>query len=324
MLIIPMPRLLLFIIFSTITSAITAQQLSLFTQYREQAGIINPAALHSNYLLSEGDNNLHVGLSYRSQWTELTTTPRTQVLNGSYFFDDSGAGVSFLAGGYLINDQTGPTGFTGGYLRLGGVVSDNPDYSGFAIGITAGAVQYRVDASEIDLRDANDILGTQDQSQIFPDIGVGIYYYRQLESGFLRDDYIYGGVSVPQVIGLELTFRGDEGEFFTQRLQHFYAQAGMIKYRNRDQTAFLEPSVWVKYVQGAPINVDFNLRYQVAEPFWIGTGLSTGGNLHLETGFRLGQEDIFNIGYGFDYSFSSFGPFVGGTHELNLAVSLVR
>lgn len=319
-----MPRILLVAILLFYTIHLSAQQLSLFTQYREQAGILNPAAMNSNYLISEGENNLNLGLSYRSQWTELTTTPRTQVFHGSYFADDSGAGVSWIMGGHIINDQTGPTGFTGAYLRVGGVLSDDPDYQGFAIGLTAGAVQYRVKTTEIDFRDPNDILGNSDQAQIFPDVGVGIYYYRQLESGFLRNDYVYGGISVPQVIGLELEFQGDDGGFFTQRVQHFYGQVGMYKFLNRDRTSFLEPSAWVKYVPGAPINVDFNLRYQVVQAFWIGTGLSTAGNLHIETGFRLGQEDIFNIGYGFDYSFSSFGPSFGGTHELNFAVSLVR
>lgn len=317
-----MLRLFTLVLFLQTVQLAYAQQLSLFTQYREQAGIINPAALHTNYLLSEGDNNLHFGLSHRSQWIEEASAPRTQVLSGSYFLDNTGMGVGLLVGGHIINDQTGPTGFTGGYLRIGGVVSGNPDYGGFAIGITAGAVQYAVRTEEIAFRDPNDLLGAQNQSQLFPDVGVGLYYYQQLNAGVFRDDYWYAGVAVPQVFGLELMFRDADSNFSLQRIQHLHAQAGMIKYLNREGTIFLEPSVWVKYVPGAPVNIDFNLRYQLAEPFWLGTGVSTAGNFHLETGFRIGQDDIFNIGYGFDYSFSSFGPFIGGTHEVNLAISL--
>ena len=61
-----------------------------------------------------------------------------------------------------------------------------------------------------------------DRSKIFHDAGLGVYYYRQLESGLLDGDYIYGGVSIPQVVGLNLSFKDDNGEFFTQRIQHVY------------------------------------------------------------------------------------------------------
>lgn len=319
-----MYRLHLFLLLVFLTSGLSAQQLSLFTQYRENIGIINPAALNGQYFVS--DHNLSFGLSYRSQWTELTTTPRTQTIHGEYFADEIGGSVGLIIGGHLINDQTGPTGFTGASLRLGGVVSGNPTYSGLAIGLTAGAVQYRVNTSEINFRDPNDVVGMNDQSSIFPDVGVGIYYYKYIETGFLRDDYIFGGVSVPQVIGLDLAFKDANGEFFTKRVQHFYAHVGMYKFLRGD--SFLEPSAWVKYTPGAPINVDVNLRYQMESSLWIGTGLSTAGNMHVEAGFMLGNnvgfDNTLKLGYSFDYSFSSFGPSVGSTHELNVAFSLDR
>jgi hypothetical protein len=48
----------------------------------------------------------------------------------------------------------------------------------------------------------------------------------------------------------------------------------------------------------------------------------------LETGVMLGDvtgfDRTFRIGYGFDYPFTSFGPTVGSTHEINLTFSLYR
>lgn len=300
---------------------VDAQQLSLFTQYREQTGIINPAALNGDYFISE--QNLTFSATYRSQWTELQTTPRTQTIRGEYFADEMG-GVGLLVGGHLMNDQTGPTGFTGLYGRIGGVIAEDPTFGGLAIGLTAGLVQYRVKTSEIRLRDANDLLGTQDQAQLFPDVGVGIFYYKMLEGRRFRNDYIYIGASVPQVIGLELAFRNEQGEFFTQRVQHFYGQVGMYKFFRNG--SFLEPSVWVKYAPNVPVSADFNVRYQMVGSFWTGAGVATNGNFHIEAGFMLGPnigfENTLKIGYGFDYSFSSFGPSVGNTHEINLSLSL--
>jgi len=298
--------------------AVFAQQLSLFTQYRENATLINPAAIEGDYFAY--GQNLTFGVSYRAQWVGLANGPRTQTLRGSYLNTEY-SGVTLLAGGHLINDQTGPTGFTGVYGRIGGVVSGDPEYSGLSIALSAGLVQYRVDASKIRLRDPNDVIGEQDQAQLFPDVGLGVYYYQMVGDG----DFFYTGVSVPQVIGLDLTFQDENGEFYTKRVQHFYGLLGFYKFFDND--SFLEPSVWVKYAPNAPINADINLRYQMPSSFWIGTGVSTGGNFHMDAGIIIGQNTFDNtirIGYGFDYSFSSFGPTAGSTHEINLTFSFEK
>ena len=163
-----------------------------------------------------------------------------------------------------------------------------------------------------------------DQGQIFPDVGLGVFYYKLLDGGgFLDESHFYAGVSVPQVIGLDLEFENDEGKFYTKRVQHFYGNIGLYKYFDE---GYIQPSVWVKYAPNAPLNVDFNLRYQLAGNFWLGAGGSTAGAAHIEAGMVIGEnlgfDNNLKIGYGFDYSFSSFGPFAGGTHELNLSYTL--
>lgn len=300
---------------------LSAQQLSLFTQYRENATIINPAAVESDFLAY--GQNMTLGANYRSQWNGISGNPRTQALRFSFIGDGSGA--SLLGGGYLMNDQTGPTGFTGVYARIGAVISGDPEYSGLAIALSGGVVQYRVNADEFNLRDPNDVLGMNSQTELFPDVGAGIYFYQML-SGAMDGDMFYAGVSVPQVAGIDLTFQNDDGEFAVQRIQHFYGMLGLYHFFRND--GFLEPSLWIKYVDGAPINADLNLRYQTPNSIWIGTGISSAGNFHFEAGFNLGENvGLYNnvkIGYGYDYSFSSFGPAVGDTHELQISYSFDR
>ena len=233
-------------------------------------------------------------------------------------------GVGLMFGGSLVNDQTGPTGFTGAYGRIAGIISDDIEYSGLSIGLTAGVVQYRVNSSELFVRDPGDMVSMEDQSKIFPDVGLGVYYYRTFETGFLADDLFYSGISVPQVFGLDLNFKDENGDFSTQRIQHFYGLLGLYHYFDND--GYVEPSVWIKYAPNVPVSVDFNVRYQFPSNMWLGTGLSTAGTFHLETGFNLGEnlgwDNIFKIGYGFDYSYNTFGPAVGSSHEINLAFSL--
>jgi len=309
-------------VFLLLSLSLSAQQLSLFTQYREHLTLINPAAVESDYLAF--GQNLVFGGSFRAQWTAIEGGPSTQVLRGSYFMDDY-SGVTMQFGGHIINDQTGPTGFTGIYGRVAGVLSDDPEFGGFALGLTAGAVQYRVDGREINVRDEGDLIVDENFTQWYPDLGLGLYYYTML-GGNLDGDYFYAGVSVPQLIGLDLSFQNENGEFSVKRIQHIFANVGMYKFF--DDVSFLEPSVWFRYAPGAPFSADFNLRYQLPAPIWIGTGASTDGNFHFETGLTLGLyndwSNIFKIGYGFDYSFSSFGPFVGSTHEINLSIAFDR
>lgn len=298
-----------------------AQHLPLFTQYRENLSIINPGAINHDYMLYE--HSLSFGVSYRTQWTDVENSPETQVLRGDYIFADNGA-VGLIAGGYILNDQTGPTGMTGVYGRVGGILTDDPYYGGLSLGLSFGLVQYRVNGSEIRLRELNDVLLGNDDSQLFPDVGFGVYYYKLISGGILDDSRVYGGISVPQVFGLDLEFENDAGQYKLGRVQHFYGLLGLYKYFRDD--SFIEPSVWIKYVPNAPVNVDFNLRYQFPGSFWLGTGLSTAGNAHLEAGFLLGEnlgfDNNFRIGYGLDYSFQSFGPTVGSTHEINLSYTI--
>ncbi|MFK7773375.1 MAG: PorP/SprF family type IX secretion system membrane protein [Saprospiraceae bacterium] len=315
-----MNRLYLTVTLFLFCHALSAQQIPLFTQYRQNVGLLNPAAINGDFHTSE--QNLSFGISYRTQWVGFDAHPVTQTIRGEYVMETGGVGL--MVGGYLINDQTGPTGFTGAYGRIAGIISDDIEYSGLSIGLTAGVVQYRVNSSELFVRDPGDIVSMEDQSKIFPDVGLGVYFYRTIESGFLSDDLFYSGISVPQVFGLNLNFKDENGDFTTQRIQHFYGLLGLYHYFDND--GYLEPSVWVKYAPNVPVSVDFNIRYQFPSNMWLGTGLSTAGTFHLETGFNLGEnlgwDNIFKIGYGFDYSYNTFGPAAGSSHEINLAFSL--
>ncbi len=315
-----MNKLILFVLTLLFSQHLFAQQLPLFSQYRENYIAINPAMVSTEYLLYQ--QNLSFGASYRTQWKDFEGAPETQFLRGEYLHETRG--FSLLTGGYLINDQTGPTGLTGVYGRIGGILAEDPYYGGISIGLSLGAVQYRVNTNELRLRDGNDILASDSKTQFYPDVGVGIYYYKQFSGGFFDDDYVYAGVSIPQAIGLNLEFQDESGDFSVMRTRHFYAQAGF--FHILDGESYIELSSWAKFVEGAPVNVNINLRYQTDSNIWVGVGGSTAGTAHIETGVQLGENAGFDntvrIGYSFDYTFSSFGPSVGNTHEFSIAYSL--
>lgn len=318
-----MNRLLGIFLLLLLPILVNAQQLPLFTQYRSNQGIINPASINGDYFAFQ--QNIAFGATYRLQWASLDAAPSTQTVWGEYFQQKRG-GLNLLTGAYLLNDKTGPTGFTGLYGRIGGVLVDNPEYGGISFGLNLGVVQYKVDASELVLRDPDDVIAAEKMAQWFPDVGFGVYAYTLLDGGFVDDDYIFGGISVPQVIGLDLNFDSEKGTFKTKRIQHIYAQAGWLHFLDDD--SFLETSVWGKYAPNSPFNMDFNLRYQMQSNFWAGFGGATSGVMHFEAGFilgaNLGLDNTLKIGYGFDYPLNEFGPYAGPTHEINLTFAMDR
>ncbi len=298
-----------------------AQQTPLFTQNSENQAFVNPAAI-PNLFFTENTKTF-IGATYRKQWTDLSGAPTTQVLHGTYYDSDHN-GVTFLAGGSIMSDQTGPTGLTGFYAKIGGVLTPDPIEGGISVALSAGYVQYRLNTALLKLRDKEDNLALTDQTQSTPDIGLGIFAYQRVGDYGDAKDYIYGGVSMPQLLGFfSAEFPQTKGSFKVQRLGHYYANAGYIRHTNGD--SYIQPSVTARFIPNAPVNVDFNVRYNMGGAFYVGSGASISGTVHGETGLILGKTvglgSALHIGYSFDWAFQSYGIYAGSTHEFSLGFS---
>ena len=303
--------------------SLEAQQLPMFTQYQDNLTLINPAAVNSDYLAFE--QNVSFSGKYRSQWTGIEGNPTTSIFSGDYT-STQGSGFNVTAGGSLFSDRTGPIGVAGVYGRVGGLISGDPYYGGISVGLMAGFVQYSVNASQITLEDPNDFLGTSDYAQWAPDVGAGVFAYKRLDyRGLFDDSYVFAGVSIPQVLGFDLSYKGVDGNFNFTRVRHIYGTFGFYKFLREE--SFIQPTVWVRYAENVPLSVDFNLRYQLPENFWIGAGVSKAGSFSIEAGIVIGEpgfDNIMRIGYGYGASFATFGPDAGNVHELNVVYSFER
>jgi type IX secretion system PorP/SprF family membrane protein len=309
-------RTFLTIILGLFTFGLCAQQLPLFAQYREAHGFLNPASLYCDYLLY--DTRTAVGASMRSQWVGIKDNPKTQLLHGETLTDGG-----LLTGGYIINDQVGRVGTTGIYGKAGFVISSDPEVLGLSLGLTAGLVQYRIKTDNLPEKFAIDPLLQANTAALYPDIGAGVYYYQKIGYGSDKD-ILYGGISIPQVFGLKVTFRDDtkKDKFDFNRTQHFYGTLGYIK-RLNDEFSFIEPSVWVKYTPNAPLNIDINFRYQISNLFWIGAGYNTAEMVNAEAGFLINMSDAqtLKIGYAYGMPFSKQSPYTAASHEINLSMA---
>ena len=319
--------------------SVQAQQLPVFTQYRDSWMQINPATLSNDYINYE--NNFIAGVSHRQQWTDpdIIGSPITSLAQFQYISAD----YNFLAGGYFINDQTGDIGSTGVYgnfayqVPLGKGRIDQT----LSIGLSAGLVQYRVDLPAA-IRGSSGAGMAFSETILYPDFGLGLYY--------LHDEKFYAGVSIPQLFGLDLTLRDREdpnNSFPLTKVRHYYALLG--GYFDFDffesESSFFEPSLWIRYVENLPLSFDFNIRYKPSDHFWLGAGYGTGTIysgvqeqqiidtnlqaskqvLHMEAGVVLldflEEAAHLKIGFGYDVQLSQYLVNFGNSFEVHVIYS---
>lgn len=305
-----------------VLSEAKAQQLPAFTIYRDHWNVINPASLSNNYLVNEW--YFSAGASYRQQWWKSEDSPNTQVLNFEAVLPEYDR---IVVGGHILRHQTGVIDQTGLYGQFAyRIEMGRRTEQALVIGLNAGIVQYRADFRDIQFAQAEQI--PTDRDLIYhPDFSLGAFYY--------HSDLFYAGISVPQVFGLNTTFRDTtDNEFNIQRIQHLYGVVGgyiPVSWFGTE-ASFIEPSAWIRYVPGSPISLDANLRYQVSDFYWIGLGAGSGtgaafsARLHLETGMILGESlnmysGQLKIGIGFDIPLGVYRSAFGNSAELNLIYS---
>jgi len=303
-------------------SICSAQQLPLFTQYREYHGFINPASINSDYLWNEYP--LSFGVSSRTQWKNQSYTPRTLFARGEYVYSGRGS-LGFVSGGYIIKDDIDPFSSTGIHLRLGvlslGLGGDHFSRA-LSVGFTGGLTQYRLNTTELNIRDIDDE-EIVNATAIDYDLGVGVFYHQRLGGAY---DFIYVGASIPQIRNNQFQLNDGIAQINYQKNRHYYGLLGYYKALGEYQ--FVEFSAWVNYVSNVPFRFDANVRYQFEAPFWIGFGYGHQGSSygfqgvgHVDVGIMVDLNDSTRakIGFGCDYS-GSIGSRFGPAYEFNVSL----
>ncbi len=309
------------ILFVLIPLPLCSQQLPLFSVYRNQGQVLNPAAISDNYLINE--MNLSASATFRRQWLGLKEAPTTQIASFEYILPNSS---NIITGGHIVNDKTGKLGQSGVYGRFAYTINiGHRSKQALTVGLGAGLVQYRVQLAEIEFAETEDF-NLLSGKTLFPDFSLGAFYYHK--------DKLYAGISVPQIFGLKTVFRDTTNQraFDIQRVAHVYGLVGAyidVAWFG-SSTSFIEPSMWLRYVPNSPISADVNIRYHIGDFYWLGLGGGFGfgdqfsSGLHFETGFKLGETiNIYNgqwkIGFAYDVSLSQYQNLFGNTFEVNVS-----
>ncbi len=269
----------------------SAQQSPLYTQYMFNKLLYNPA-------VAGIDPYYQIRSDHRFQWVGIQDPPMTNALSiyGPHTTMDMGYG------GYLYHDRTGPTsrtGITGTYAYNISITDDIR----LSMGVSLGIIQYKVDGTQIDIKDLTDqALQKAVYSSYAPDANFGLYLY--------TENY-YVGFSTSQLINTKLKLY-DQSTGLNKLKSHFFLTGGYLYEINSDFK--VEPSIMIKETAPLIIQMDFNARVIYQDRGWLGLSVRTKDALSVLLGYI--HENRIYIGYSYDFTLTDLRKYNSGTHEI--------
>ncbi len=297
-----MRQYILILLFLGSVAQASAQQLQTSSMYDLQGLFHNPS--------TAGVQGSLVGVSYRTQWSSISGSPKTATVFGSFDMPQHNIGI----GGYIYNDKTGPTSRTGVQLAFAKHI---PLSNGakFSLGIEARGLQFAIDRAKLtESLGADPAIGASDNKFKF-DAGFGISY---------TGKKLQVGVAASQLIQSKLDFytgnltRTEEGRLY----RHYYFH-GKYKW-NVDDATTISPNFLVIYLPNAPTEYQFGARVEHNELFWWGVGYRVKQSFLLSAGLNVNKK--FTIGYAFDIYSTPISVYDAGAnaHELLLRYNISK
>ena len=283
------------LILLTISSTSFAQQDALFSQY-----MFNPYAINPAYAGSR--NTISGVVLHRSQWVGMAGSPKTTTLSIHSPFK----GRKFALGMTLMNDNIGPTtnsGFLASYAYHIKLLKGK-----LSFGLRGGVFSTRLNKGLLNYDNTNDIHNTGGLvKSVSPNFDFGAYYYSQ---------HFYLGLSTNHLLGSTFSNSSSNGSTEFQLERHYSLATGYAFAAN--PKLVIKPSLLVKYVNGAPVNIDINTSVLFNKVFWLGASYRSSGSIILITEYNI--SDFLRIGYSYDFILGNLKKYNSGSHELFIGV----
>jgi len=275
---------------------VQAQVEPMFTQYMFNETFINPAYAGSH-------DNLAAALLYRNQWTGIDGAPKTQTFSMHGPVDKNKIGL----GGSILNESIGVTHQFAVYADFAYRIL--MPASTLAFGVQGGFVNDEEKFTDVRTITPGDNQFSADVKKYFlPNAGFGIYYYKEK---------FYTGLSIPRLLENKIDPSNPSAvakNFGNLQRWHYYFASGYVFDLNDDLK--LKPSIMVKTVQHAPLELDGDLNLLIHDFLWIGGAYRTGDAVAGLIGIQLSKQ--LRIGYSYDYTLSDLQKFNSGSHEFTL------
>lgn len=302
----------------------SGQQDPMFTKYMFNSLVFNPA-------YAGAKDHFSATLLHRDQWWGIDGAPKTQsfTIHSPLESDKVGLGLS------VIRDEIGPTNTINAMASYAYRI---PLGQGkLALGLQAGAMNYRVDMNELTIQNQADLvfMPGMNPNMWIPNVGAGVHYY--------VPNKFYIGASAPHLLQMTLRDGQDIGNVMAQQFRHYYLFAGGAIRLN--SLMVFKPSMLIKNVGlfgefkpeedpyktiGAPTEFDVDLSLLMYDALWVGmsfrsafegfTGTSSfdSGDIWVSYYLRNG----FRIGVSYDYTLTDLNDFAQGSYEVMLGYEM--
>lgn len=279
-----------------ITTTLFAQQDALLSQYMFNKLAVNPGYAGSRELLT-------ADVLYRYQWVSIDGAPKT--INASIH---SPLTNPHLALGFNVyNDRIGPMNYNGAMATFAYRLIFPK--SKLSFGLQAGVKNSGIVWNDFNAYDQEDpFLTYQVKKQVVPDVNFGIYYY---SANF------YAGLSSHQLLRNQtlVVETSDGNSQFSKLLTHFYGMTGVAI--PLSENVVFRPSLLAKYVKNAPLQLDLNASFLLANTLWLGASYRTEKAVSLITEVTVAQN--LRIGYSYDIWINELKAYNRGSHEIRLS-----
>jgi type IX secretion system PorP/SprF family membrane protein len=284
-----------------------AQQDAMYSQYMFNGLAINPAYAGSRSVLSA------TGL-FRRQWAgkKIEGAPITETFTIDAPLPKRKTGLGLN----VVNDKIGVTNSLALDLVYAYRIKINR-YKTLSLGLQAGIWQYRANFTDINL--SRDLTLQQDEAfqnninRWDPNFGFGAYYYTKI---------FYAGLSFPHLLNSKLISKQDnansaygylsDSEKARQFRHAFFTMGYLMKFTKKYLK--LKPSILIKYVYGAPIELDLNANLWFYEKYSVGLSVRTADAVALLLEAQASKQ--WRFGYSYDYSYTKLRKYNSGSHEL--------
>ena len=328
-----MKKYLFFISLLITPLLLTAQDNFYFSQYFQVGPVLNPA-------LTGVDNFLDIKLNYRNQWTGFSDAPSSSYfgING-YFQKETqdaykqyslrtsdpkyldklpGREVALVErlrhgwGGQVVYDIQGP------YEQI----NVNFNYAvhlpvgkkaKLSLGIAASMVNQRINLEKIILKDP-------DNDQFYQSLlaNGGRNTYLDFNPGLLfYNNNFYLSYSIQHAIRLAIS--SDDIDYGKNEI----GQIIMAGFNfDLSSTVKLLPSGLYNFNQQYNDVWETNLKLLISEKIWAGVSYRSTSTLVFMAGIYV--NNLFNLGYSFDYQISELNNYTSGSHEITLGLMLFK
>ena len=289
-----MKKIGLILVTIAVNFSLSAQQLSMYSQYYWNDFVINPA-------FTGIKNTPRVQLGYRNQWSGFKGAPKTYSIGGHTSLKNNNMGL----GGMIFSDDQG------GAIQQNGVML-NYSYnlkldklSGISFGIAGILNQYGYNGSDIQNINPDATLQTNVR-QLVPDLNFGVVYHLK--------NKLYIGLASNQLIQSRLKKLNQFSTSENQLIRHYNLSASYISKINSTLTAEPYAMLRTTFIKAPQVELGAKMTYN---DFDFG-GLSYRNKESVIGLIGLNYMN-FVFAYSYDFTLSAIRNYSGGSHEILLA-----